>query len=210
MGKLLRRVRLYALPRSDRVPSVPAVASYARLVQGSTASGGTRVGTAGKKIGNAPLQGACSAAATLCVRHHPQGQNLRARWEKKQDTGKALRLLAHTRGRAVACRLKRQVACDRELCLQPSGSSAEAPGASRDAEGRSRSRAYAQPAPAASVHAKARRGRLSLRPRACLDTRSGPCKDGAGRLRGRVLPLPRARHSLASHLGSARLLRRTG
>jgi transposase len=166
IGKLLRLVLLYARPRIDRFPSVQAVASYARLVQCRTASGGKRLGTSGKKIGNAHLQGAFSEAATLCVRNHPQGQKRWARLEKTHDPGKALSLLAHTLGRAVALRLKRKVVCDRELCLQTSGSRADAPGASRDAEGMSLSRAYSQPSPAASLHAKARRGRLSLSPRA--------------------------------------------
>jgi transposase len=132
IGKLLSLVLLYALPRIDRVPSVPAVASYARLVKCSTESGGKRLGTSGKKIGNAHLQGAFSEAATLCLRNNPQGQKLWARLEKKHDTGKALSLLAHTLGRAVSFRLKRKVACDRELFLQTSGSRADEPGASLD------------------------------------------------------------------------------
>jgi hypothetical protein len=79
--------------------------------------------------------------------------------EKKHDTGKALSILAHTLGRAVYFMRKRQVAFDMEMFLQTSGSRADEPGASLDAEGMSLSRAYAKPAPAASLHAKARLGR---------------------------------------------------
>jgi hypothetical protein len=87
------------------------------------------VGTAGKKIGNAHLKWALSEAATRCLRNHPQGQKLLARLEKQHDTGKALSLLAPKLGRAVYCRLKRQVAFDMAMVLQTSGSRAEEPGA---------------------------------------------------------------------------------
>jgi hypothetical protein len=123
------------------------------------------VGTAGKKIGNAHRKGALSEAATRCLRNHPQGQKLLARLEKQHDTGKALSLLAHQLGRAVSCRLKRQVAFDMAMVLQTSGSRAGEPGASLDAEGMSLARACSTPAPAASLHAKARLGRVALSPR---------------------------------------------
>ena len=122
------------------------------------------MGTSGKKIGTAHLKWAFSEAATLCLRNTPQGQKLLVRLETKPDTGKARRLLAHKRGRAVYCMLKRQVACEMAMFRQTSGSRADEPGASLDAEGMRRSRAYATPSPAASVNAKARLGRLSLSP----------------------------------------------
>src|SRR5262249_23769989 len=158
-GTILRLVWLYAIHPIDRFASVQAFASYARLLTGSKASGGHRLGTAGKKIGNAHLKGAFAEAAPLFLRHTPQGQNLLARWETKHDTGKALRMLAHQRGRAVSVMLKRQGAVDLARFLQTSGRRAGEPGASLDAAGMSLSRACATPAPAASVHAQARRGR---------------------------------------------------
>jgi transposase len=173
LGQMLRLVLLSAIHRLDRLPSVPAGASDARLATCRNASGGTRWGTSGQNIGNAPLPWAFAEAATLCVRHTPQGQQLVARWEKKPATGHALRMRAPTLGRAGSLRRKRQVAFAMARCLQPSGSRAEEPGASRASEGRRLSRAYAKPAPAAALHAKARRGRFSLSPRAGLDTRSG-------------------------------------
>jgi hypothetical protein len=151
------------------LPSVQAFASSARLGTGSTASGGT----SGKKIGNAPLQWAFAEAAPLFLRTNPQGQNLVARWEQKQEHGKALSMLAHQLGRAVSLMRKRQVAFAMELFLQTAGSRADAPGASLDAEGLSLARASATPSPAASLNAKARLGRVALSPRACLATRSG-------------------------------------
>jgi transposase len=118
MGKMLSLVWLYEMHRIDRFPSVQAFASAGRLVKGRKESGGTRVGTSGQNIGNAHLQWAFSEAATLLLRHNPQGQTLLARWEKKHDKGKALSILAHKLGRAVYFRLKRKVAFDRELFLQ--------------------------------------------------------------------------------------------
>jgi transposase len=166
IGKILSLVLLYAIHQIDRFASVQAFASYARLVTCSKESGGKRLGTAGKKIGNAHLKWAFSEAATLFLRNNPQGQKLLARLEKQHDKGKALSILAHKLGRAVYGMLKRKVAFDLESFLQPSGSRAGEPGASLDAAGMSLSRACSTPAPAASVNATARLGRVSLSPRA--------------------------------------------
>jgi hypothetical protein len=141
------------------VPSVQEVASSCRLVTGRNESGGQRLGTSGKKIGQAPLPWAFSEAAPLFVRHTPQGQQLLARVEQTPDTGNALSILAHQLGRAVYCMLKRQGAFAMELVLQPSGSRAAEPGAELDGDGMSFQRACAKPSLAASVRAKARRGR---------------------------------------------------
>ena len=132
IGKILSLVLLYEIHRIDRFPSVQEFASYARLVTCSNESGGKRLGTAGKKIGNAHLKWAFSEAATLFLRNNPQAQKLLARLEKKHDKGKALSILAHKLGRAVYCMLKRKVAFDMERFLQTSGSRADEPGASLD------------------------------------------------------------------------------
>ena len=129
IGKILSLVLLYEIHHIDRFPSVQDFASYCRLVTCSKESGGKRLGTSGKNIGNAHLTWAFSEAATLFLRNNPQGQKLRARLEKKHDKGKALSILAHTLGRAVYCMLKRQVAFDMNLFLQTSGSRAGEPGA---------------------------------------------------------------------------------
>jgi transposase len=118
IGKILSLVLLYDIHDIRRFPSVQNFASYARLVKCSKESGGKRLGTSGKKIGNAHLKWAFSEAATLFLRNNPEGQKLLARLEKKQDKGKALSILAPKLGRAVYDRLKRQIALDRERCLQ--------------------------------------------------------------------------------------------
>jgi len=76
------------------------------------------LGTAGKKIGNAPLTWAFSEAAPLFLRQNPAGQKLLGRLENKHDQGKTLRILAHTLGRAVYPMLKRKVAFDMDLFLR--------------------------------------------------------------------------------------------
>ena len=132
IGKILRLVLLYESHRIDRFPSGQEFASYARLVNCSKEAGGKRLGTSGKKIGNAHLQWAFAEAATLCLRNHPQAEKLLARLEKKHAQGKALSILAHQLGRAVYCMRKRQGAFDLEIFLQTSGSRAGEPGASLD------------------------------------------------------------------------------
>jgi len=118
IGKILSLVLLYEIHDIHRFPSVQDFASYARLVKCSKESGGKRLGTSGKKIGNAHLKWTFSEAATLFLRNNPQGQKLLARLEKKHDKGKALSILAHKLGRAVYFMLKRKTAFDMTLFLQ--------------------------------------------------------------------------------------------
>src|SRR5215510_4916451 len=79
IGKILSLVLLYEIHRIERFPSVQDFASYCRLVKCSKESGGKRLGTSGKKIGNAHLKWAFSEAATLFLRNNPQAQKLLAR-----------------------------------------------------------------------------------------------------------------------------------
>jgi len=111
-------VLLYEIHDIRRFPSVQNFASYSRLVKCSKESGGKRLGTSGNKIGNAHLKWAFSEAATLFLRHNPEGQKLLSRLEKKHDQGKALIMLAHKLGRAAYSMLKRQTAFDMALFLQ--------------------------------------------------------------------------------------------
>ena len=119
IGKILSLVLLYAIHDIRRFPRVQDFASYARLVICSKESAGKRLGTSGKKIGNAHLKWAFSEAATLFLRQNPAGQKLLGRLEKKHEKGKALRILAHKLGRAVYHMLKRKVAFDMDLFLRP-------------------------------------------------------------------------------------------
>jgi transposase len=101
IGKIVSLVLLYEIHYIERFASVQDFASYRRLVKCSKESGGKRLGTSGKNIGNTHLKWAFSEAATLFLRNNPRGQKRLARLEKKHDKGKALSILAHKLGRAV-------------------------------------------------------------------------------------------------------------
>jgi transposase len=118
VGKILSLVLLDDIHDINRFPCVQDFASYCRLVKCRTESGGKRLGTSGKNIGNAHLKWAFSEAATLFLRNNPQGQKLLARLEKRQDKGQALSILAHKLGRAVYFMLKRQEVFDMNRFLQ--------------------------------------------------------------------------------------------
>jgi hypothetical protein len=120
----------------------------------------------------APHMGLCRSGPALLA-SPPQGQQLLARVEKKHAKGKALSLLAHTRGRAVYCMRQRQAAFARRICLQTSGSRAGEPSASLDSSGRRLQRARSLSNVTASVNATVGRGPVSLRPGDCWATRSG-------------------------------------
>jgi transposase len=129
LGKILSLVLLDAIHDIDRFPRVQDFASYCRLVKCAKESAGKRLGTSGKKIGHAHLKWAFSEAATLFLRHHPNGQQLLTRLEKKHGKGQALTILAHTLARAVYHMRKRPTAFDRESFLRPYRSRAGEPGA---------------------------------------------------------------------------------
>jgi transposase len=110
VGKILALVRLDAIHDIHRFPMVQDFVSSCRLGTCAKASAGKRVGTSGKKIGNAYLTWAFSEAAVLFLRNHEAGQQYLARLEKKHAKGKALTVLAHKLARAVYSMLKRQKA----------------------------------------------------------------------------------------------------
>ena len=128
IGKILSLVLLYAIHQMDRFPSVQDFVSYARLVKCAKESAGKRLGTSGKKIGNAHLKWAFSEAAALFLRHNEAGQKYLARLAKKHDKGTALTILAHKLARAVYDMLKRKTAFDIDRFLRTSGSRASEPG----------------------------------------------------------------------------------
>jgi transposase len=112
IGKILSLVLLYEIHDIRRFPRVQDFASYCRLVKCAKESAGKRLGTSGKKIGNAHLKWAFSEAAALFLRNNEAGQKYLARLEKKHDKGKALTILAHKLARAVYYMLQRQTAFD--------------------------------------------------------------------------------------------------
>jgi transposase len=108
IGKILALVILYEIHDIARFPRVQDFASYCRLVKCAKESAGKRLGSSGKKIGNAHLKWAFSEAAVLFLRQNPKGQNYFAALERKHGKGKALTVLAHKLARAVYYMLTRQ------------------------------------------------------------------------------------------------------
>ena len=87
IGKILSLVLLYEIHRIDRFPSVQDFASYGRLIKCGKESGGKRLGTSGKKIGNAHLKWAFSEAAALFLRNNEPGQKCLARCSSEPTDG---------------------------------------------------------------------------------------------------------------------------
>jgi transposase len=117
IGKIRSLVLLYEIHDIARFPTGQDFVSYCRLVKGAKESAGKRLGTSGKKIGNAHLKWAFSEAAALFLRNNPAGQRYVARLEKKHGQGKALTILAHKLARAVYYMLRRKTAFDMEQFL---------------------------------------------------------------------------------------------
>jgi transposase len=114
VGKILALTILYEIHDIHRFPSVQDFASYARLVTCAQASAGKRLGTGGRKIGNAHLKWAFSEAAVLFLRQNPKGQGLFKKLQRKHGKGKALSILAHKLGRATYHMLDRSTAFNME------------------------------------------------------------------------------------------------
>jgi transposase len=112
IGKILSLVILYEIHDVGRFPSVQDFASYARLVKCAKESAGKRIGTSGKKIGNAHLKWAFSEAATLFLRMNPEAQAWLKKEASKHGKPKALSILAHKLGRAVYYILLREETFD--------------------------------------------------------------------------------------------------
>src|SRR5919197_4100343 len=129
IGKILSLVLLYEIHDIARFPRVQDFVSYCRLVKCAKESAGKRLGTSGKKIGNAYLKWTFSEAAVLFLRHNPAGQKRLARMEKKHGKGKALTILAHKLARAVYYMLTRDTVFEMDRFLNGYGSRVGEPAA---------------------------------------------------------------------------------
>jgi transposase len=88
IGKILSLVLLYESHDIARFPRMQDFVSYCRLVKCANESAGKRLGTSGKKIGNAHLKWAFSEAAALFLRNNPAGQNIWPAWRKNTTRAK--------------------------------------------------------------------------------------------------------------------------
>jgi transposase len=112
IGQILALVMLYEIHDIARFPRVQDFVSYCRLVKCAKESGGKRLGTSGKKIGNVHLRWAFAEAAVLFLRHTQPGKAYFAKLEHQHGTAKALTVLAHKLARAVYDLLTREQAFD--------------------------------------------------------------------------------------------------
>ena len=112
IGQILALVILYEIQDIARFPRVQDFVSYCRLVKCAKESGGKRLGTAGKKIGNVHLRWAFAEAAVLFLRHTQPGKEYFTKLEHKHGKATALTVLAHKLGRAVYYMLTREQAFD--------------------------------------------------------------------------------------------------
>ena len=112
VGKILGLVLLYEIHDIGRFAEVGAFLSYARLVRCGHESAGKKLGSGGKKIGNAHLKWAFSEAVCLLVRNYPAVKAWQAKKEKKHGKKKTLGILAARLGRAVYHMLRQREAFD--------------------------------------------------------------------------------------------------
>jgi transposase len=118
VGKILALILLYELHDVQRFDNAGQFLSYARLVRCAHESAGKRLGSGGKKIGNAHLRWAFAEAACLFLR----GSERAKKWKQKQASqrgeGKALAILAARLGRAVYHMLRKREAFDEDRFWQ--------------------------------------------------------------------------------------------
>jgi transposase len=117
IGKVLALVLLYELHDIKRFATVGQFLSYARLVRCTHESAGKKLGTGGKKIGNAYLKWAFSEAVVGLLRNCPDVKAWYQRQEKKRGSRRALSLLAARLGRSVYHMLRKNLAFDRQRFL---------------------------------------------------------------------------------------------
>jgi transposase len=112
VGKILGLTLLYEIHDIRRFADVGEFLSYARLVRCSHESAGKKLGSGGKKIGNAHLKWAFSEAVCLLIRNYPAIKSWQAKKEKKHGQKKTLGILAARLGRAVYHMLRKKEAFD--------------------------------------------------------------------------------------------------
>jgi transposase len=114
VGKVLALILLYETHEAQRFDSAGQFLSYARLVRCAHESAGKRLGSGGKKIGNAHLRWAFAEAACLFLRSSERAKKWKQQQAAKRGEGKALAILAARLGRAVYHLLRKGEAFDEE------------------------------------------------------------------------------------------------
>lgn len=112
IGKVLALVLLYEMHAVQRFDQVGQFLSYARLVRCVHESAGKKLGSGGKKIGNAHLRWAFAEAACLFLRSSARAKKWKQQQAAQRGEGKALAVLAARLGRAVYHMLRKKEAFD--------------------------------------------------------------------------------------------------
>ena len=112
VGKVLALILRYEMHDVTRFASAGQFLSYARLVRCAHESAGKKLGSGGKKIGNAHLRWAFAEAACLFLRGSERAKAWKQRVGAQRGEGKALAILAARLGRAVYHMLRKRVAFD--------------------------------------------------------------------------------------------------
>jgi len=112
VGKVLALILLYEMHDVSRFARAGEFLSYARLVRCAHESAGKKLGTGGKKIGNAHLRWAFAEAACLFLRSSERAKQWKQRVAAQRGEGKALAILAARLGRAVYHMLRKREAFD--------------------------------------------------------------------------------------------------
>jgi transposase len=139
VGPILGLVLLYEMHQVDRFERVGQFLSYARLVACAHESAGKKLGTGGKKIGNAHLRWAFAEAACLFLRGSERARQWKQQQEKKHGPAKVLGILAARLARAVYHMLRKQEAFDeRRFWNEPVQGTPTPAGAARTAKPRAK------------------------------------------------------------------------
>ncbi len=124
VGPVLALILLYELHDVQRFATAGQFLSYARLVRCAHESAGKKVGSGGKKIGNAHLRWAFAEAACLFLRGSERAKQWKQKQAAQRGEGKALAILAARLGRAVYHMLRKQEAFDERRFWQGGGQAA--------------------------------------------------------------------------------------
>jgi transposase len=114
VGKVLALILLYEMHDAQRFESAGQFLSYSRLVRCGHESAGKKLGTGGKKIGNAHLRWAFAEAACLFLRSSARAKKWKQKHAAQRGEGKALATLAARLGRAIYHMLRKGEAFDED------------------------------------------------------------------------------------------------
>jgi transposase len=115
VGVTLGLVMLYEVHDIDRFSGIGQFVSYARLVACAHESAGKKLGSGGRKIGNAHLKWAFGEAAALMIRETDEAKAFVEKMTKQRGKARAVALLAAKIGRAVYWIMKRKQPYDAAL-----------------------------------------------------------------------------------------------